>query len=170
MEVEVEGVGRNTLSLIEETLNIRTRREKATGRKFDYTWAVFDRDSFPSDNFDGAISKGEACSPPVRCAWTNEAFELWFLLHFEYINNGLSRDGYKRRISNWVTQRKGSDFVYDKSVQDMYKILTEYGNEAQAIKWAKKLEAQYDDQRFSTHNPRTKVYQLVEALNKLKSS
>jgi hypothetical protein len=168
--IDIEGEGKNTLSLMEEIEKIRKEKEDSiemNGRKFDYTWAVFDRDSFPADNFDNAINKGENMKRKIDCAWSNEAFELWYLLHLEFVNATMSRDDYEARIEQWLSTRIGQPFTYKKNDPDMYKLLNKYGDEQQAIKWAKKLDGQYKDRKFSTHNPRTKIYLLVQELNKL---
>lgn len=53
--IEIKGVGKNTLSLVEDTIRLKNRANP------DYTqvWCVFDRDSFPTGNFDNAIIKAE---------------------------------------------------------------------------------------------------------------
>lgn len=168
--IEIEGEGKNTLSLIEETDQIRKNKEesiKMSGRKFDHTWAVFDRDSFPPDNFDNSINKGENMKRKISCAWTNEAFELWYLLHLEFVNAGMSREDYEVKIEKWLSDKMGTPFKYGKNREDMYALLNKHGNEQQAIKWSKILDERYQDQKFSTHNPRTKVYILIQELNKL---
>ncbi len=167
--IEIEGEGKNTLTLIEEANKIRAYKEIVmNGRKFDHTWAVFDRDSFPEANFDNAINKGEKQRRKINCAWSNEAFELWYLLHLEFVNAPMTREDYKPRIERWLSERIGLPFKYSKNRVDMYDILQKYGNEEQAIEWAKSLDSQYVDHRFYTHNPNTKLYILVSQLNKLK--
>lgn len=88
-QIDIDGTGKNTLSIIEETKKLRKRYEEKYLRKIDKVWAVFDKDSFPSQNFNNAINKGENSRPKINCAWTNEAFELWYLLHFNYYNTSL---------------------------------------------------------------------------------
>jgi len=167
--IEIEGEGKNTLTLIEEVNKIRDRKEKGMGgREFDHVWAVFDRDSFPEANFDNAINKGEQQKRKINCAWSNEAFELWYLLHLEFVNAAMTREDYKPRIEYWLTQRIGQPFIYVKNRMDMYDILQKFGNEGQAIEWAKSLDGRYTDFRFHTHNPNTKLYMLISQLNKLK--
>lgn len=167
--IEIEGEGKNTLTLIEEVNKIRDRKEKGMGgREFDHVWAVFDRDSFPEANFDNAINKGEQQKRKINCAWSNEAFELWYLLHLEFVNAAMTREDYKPRIEYWLTQRIGQPFIYVKNRMDMYDILQKFGNEGQAIEWAKSLDGRYTDFRFHTHNPSTKLYMLISQLNKLK--
>jgi len=167
--IVIEGEGKNTLTLIEEASIIRARKEKGmNGRKFDHTWAVFDRESFPETNFDNAINKGEQQKRQINCAWSNEAFELWYLLHLEFVNVPMTREDYKPRIEHWLTERIGQPFKYAKNRADMYDILQRYGNEEQAIEWARSLDRQYVDFKYSTHNPNTKLYLLISQLNKLK--
>jgi len=166
--IEIDGEGRNTLNLIEEVEKIRQRRESQNiFKKFDHTWAVFDRDSFPADNFDNAIHKAQELKRKIDCAWSNEAFELWYLLHLEFVHTPLSRKDYGPKIEKWLTQRSGKKIKYEKNRPDMYALLQKYGNEDQAVKWAKKLDESYDGAKYSTHNPCTKVYLLVEQLNQL---
>jgi hypothetical protein len=167
--IEVEGVGRNTLSLIEEVAQIRDRKEsEIKSRKFDHTWAVFDRDSFPDSNFDNAINKAEQQKRKIHCAWFNEAFELWYLLHLEVINHPMARDDYKSRIERGLSNLIGQPFKYTKNRYDMYDIMHQYASEEQAIKRAETLDKQYVDFRFHTQNPNTKLYLLIKELNKLK--
>lgn len=135
--IDVEGEGKNTLSLIDEIIRFRARRERALSRKFDQTWAVFDRDSFPAQNFNNAIFKAAGIDPVIHCAWTNEAFELWYCLHFYYVQHAMPRADYKKRISEELTKRMGKPFVYQKNDSRMYALLMEYGNIAQAKAWAK---------------------------------
>jgi hypothetical protein len=166
--IEIEGEGKNTLSLMEMAAQHRTRKEAVmNGRKFDFTWAVFDKDDFPSEHFDNAINKGAQMQRAIHCAWSNEAFELWYLLHLEFINAPMSRNGYKSRIEKWLTERMGQPFLYEKNRADLYDILQRYGDENMAIQRAIRLEASFQDKKFSTHNPCTTVYRLVQALQKL---
>jgi inorganic triphosphatase YgiF len=165
--IEIEGEGKNTKSLIEITERHRSKKEALTGRKFDFTWAVFDRDSFPADNFDNAINQAEGMKPKIQCAWSNEAFELWYLLHLEFVNTPMSRELYKSKIEKWLSKKIEKPFKYQKNRKDMYDVLNRFGNEKQAIEWAKQLESMFDGNKFSTHNPRTRVYLLIQELNKL---
>lgn len=99
--IDIEGTGKNTLSIIDECITIRNR----SLIKYDRDWAVFDRDSFPAVNFNNAIKKASANK--INCAWSNEAFELWFLLHFQFVNTPLNRDRYKSFLQREV-RKKGT--------------------------------------------------------------
>ena len=84
--VKCEGGGINTIQVVEKAINLRDNSEL----KYDKVWAVFDKDDFPSECFNAAIQKAK--SNGIDCAWSNEAFELWYLLHFQYRNAGMKRD------------------------------------------------------------------------------
>ncbi len=166
--VDIEGLGKNTISIIEEAIKLREQAFKESSRVYDEVWAVFDKDSFPDKNFNNAINRGESLKQKIDCAWTNEAFELWYLLHFQYVDVGMSRENYKPFIERELTQKMGKPYTYQKNSADMYAILQKYGNEKQATIWAESLEKLYDNKEFSAHNPCTKVHKLVSKLKGLK--
>ncbi len=152
--VEVEGLGANTDSLVEKAINIK---RKATRNKetFDIVWVVFDRDSFPAHNFNRAIQL--ANSNDIKLAYSNEAFELWYLLHFDYHNAGISRHQY----SSILTSRLG--FPYQKNDERMYASLEP--RQENAISNAKRLIATYTPRNPERDNPSTTVHELVQELN-----
>lgn len=166
--IDIDGTGKNTLSIVEEAKKLRTRYEEKYLRKIDKVWAVFDKDGFPAKNFNNAINKGENSKPKINCAWTNEAFELWYLLHFNYYNTGISRVQYQKLIEKEVNKvANQTDFKYRKNSKDMFAILNKFGSQENAIRNAKNLESQYFDRSFSSHNPCTKVHRLINELIEL---
>ena len=167
-QIDIDGTGKNTLSIIVEAKKLRKRYEEKYLRKIDKVWAVFDKDSFPSRNFNNAINKGENSRPKINCAWTNEAFELWYLLHFSYYNTGLSRHQYQKLLEKEIIKASGrKGYKYKKNSKEMFSILNSIGNQDFAISNANKLEKLYNDRNFSNHNPCTKVHLLIKELNKL---
>jgi hypothetical protein len=162
--IDIEAEGKNTLSLIDEVEKIRKRREKDTGLTYDRTWAVFDRDSFPPQNFNNAIFKARDATPEILCAWSNEAFELWYLLHFEFYQDAASRHDYQARLEKVISQRMGAPFKYTKNNPDMYPLLKKWGNQQQAVTWAEHLDQWHPGENFADHNPCTLVYKLVQEL------
>ena len=162
IELAIEGEGHNTLTVIQDALNAKKRFENQ-GRTIDEVWAVFDRDDFPEQHFNNAISKGKAAG--VFCAWTNEAFELWYLLHFQLFENGMPRNDYKAIIERELTKKIGRPYRYQKNSAEMYQLLRDYGDQQLAIKRAKQLDATFAGRTdYANHNPCTKVYELIEKL------
>ncbi len=166
-EIDIQGEGSNTKDLVERAIKARDN----SSQKYDRVWVVFDKDDFPDDNFNGAISKAE--DNDIRAGWTNEAFELWYLLHFQFRDTGMSRTEYKSAIEKAVNKaiekqsktKKFKRFKYAKNSNNMYAILEQYGDQEQAIKFAKKLVEKNVGNNFAKHNPGTTVHLLVEELN-----
>lgn len=165
--IETLGEGSNTKDLVKRTIRAREN----SSQKYDSVWVVFDKDSFKPNDFNGAIHLAE--SNNIKVGWSNEAFELWYLLHFQYRNTSMSRDDYKVAIENEINakiiasskSKKAKKFEYKKNSLEMYSILEKYGNQNQAISWAKKLESYHLCNNFAIHNPCTKIHLLVEELN-----
>ena len=167
LTIDTLGEGSNTKDLVKRTIKARDN----SSQLYDSVWAVFDRDSFNSSNFNGAIQLAE--NNKIKVGWSNEAFELWYLLHFQYRNTYMSREDYKRAIEKevndkMVAQTKSKNikkFEYKKNSEEMYSILEKYGNQKQAVSYAEKLISNYHCQNFAIHNPCTRIHLLVNELN-----
>lgn len=151
-EYRILGTGSNTESLVRDAIRLRNTDNYAV---YDEVWCVFDKDSFTSQQFNTAIQ--QAHSKNMNVAYTNQAFELWYLLHFEYCESALNRDSYKARLTKYLGQE------YKKNDPSMYEILRPRQDEA--IRNAKKLIQIHTSNSPAEHNPVTRVYELVEALN-----
>jgi hypothetical protein len=150
--VDIDGMGDNTLSLVDRAIEAHARGG------YDETWVVFDRDSFPAERFRAAVYRARAAGLDV--AYTNEAFEAWYLMHFHYCDADLSRTTYRERLTRALGRR------YEKNDRGIYAALLPM--QPDAIRNAKALLASYgaahDPER---DNPSTTVHLLVERLNGL---
>lgn len=161
-DIQFEGGGISTTKVVEKAMELRD----GSKQKFDRVWAVFDRDSFLPNNFNSAILKGKANN--IHCAWSNQAFELWYLLHFHNRITAMERDQYKKAISDAVNAssgKKNNNYEYKKNDPTMYALLKKIGRQDLAIKWARELCEKIDGEKFATYNPQTMVFKLVEELN-----
>jgi len=165
----IDGTGKNTVSLVTHAID---EAKKSYGKGIDYTsvWCVFDRDSF-EENFGPAVKLCETHNKTeytfkMFAAYSNEAFELWYLLHFDYIDAAISRKEYQRMLTDRIKKlTSNKKFEYAKNDPNMYNIL--YKQQGTAIRNAKKLLAQYENREdYHNHNPCTTVYKLVEELNR----
>lgn len=153
LEVHVEGTGFNTISLVNKAIKLSKKRS------YDQVWCVFDKDDFPNQDFNNAIQKMETKGKRFHCAYSNESFELWYLLHFAYHMAASNRKDYCDLLSSRLQQK------YQKNCKTMYGNLLE--KQQDAIKNAKKLLNRYDAHTPpADKNPSTTVYLLVEELNK----
>jgi len=157
VELYIYGEGDNTINVVESAINGRNHSIQK-GNPFDQVWAVFDRDSFSAERFNEAVFL--ANRQKIGCAYSNEAFELWYLLHFEFYHTAISRHDYINRLNQYLGKS------YKKNEPEMYEKLSKLGNQINAINWSKQLEKRYDGSNPASENPVTKVYKLVEALNK----
>lgn len=154
-ETKVIGCGMATMRLLEEAKAIRDKEQTP----FDSCWLVFDKDDFK--DFNQAIK--EATGASFEVAWSNESFELWYLLHFRYQSTGLGRKECIKALEE-VIRKHDPKFKYGKGDTGMYKILSEHGDQNQAIKSAQKLRGSYTDEDYASHNPCTRVDMLVKEL------
>lgn len=123
---------------------------------FDQTWCVFKKDSFPSDDFNDAVRVAKKNG--VRIAYTNEVFELWYLLHFCYCDTAIIRQDYKDRLSEHMNHKycKNSETIFDEIFE----------RQKLAIQNAKRLLKTYNPSKPCDDNPSTTVHLLVEQLNR----
>lgn len=164
-QIDIEGTGRNTESLVDEALRLKKLYEKESNRPIDRLWVLFDRDSFSANDFNNAVWRCQNSKPEIGCAWSNEAFELWYLLHFHFYNNGMSRKDYQDSIEENLRPSVGNNYQYKKNSTEMYTLLKEYESLDDAIRNGKRLAANFENrQDYANHNPCTMVWQLVEEL------
>ena len=72
--IDPRGIGDNTIRLVKYAINESKRND------YDQVWCVFDKDSFPKDNFNNAVQLAQ--NNDFGIAYSNESFELWYILHF----------------------------------------------------------------------------------------
>ena len=166
-QINIQGTGYNTQSLIDRALELKKRYEQENSRPIDRLWVVFDKDSFSAIDFNNAILRCQQAG--IGCGWSNEAFELWYLLHFHYYSHRMSRKDYQDAIEENLKPHEGDSFRYQKNSTKIYALLKEHGSVNDAIRYAKRLAKEYSDRYdYANHNPCTMVWQLVEELMKLK--
>ena len=152
----IDGEGANTKSLID----IAIKKRDTSPIHFDVVWAVFDKDDFV--DFNEAIEYAK--SNGINVAWSNESFELWYYLHFQFLDTQVDRHQYIEMLTREI-RKVIPTFEYCKNDEGMYKLLSEIGNQELGIKNAKALESRYEDADYASHNPCTTVYRLVDELN-----
>ena len=152
--LNIHGAGCNTLSLVEEAV------EWAMEDEYDQIWCVFDRDSFSADIFNRALQLAERKG--FHVAYSNEAFELWYILHLEYLTSALTRKDYIKKLSKLLGH------PYQKDSETIFDELENYQDTA--IKNARKLLQSHSSYNPYDNTPSTTVHLLVEQLNKFKAT
>lgn len=158
--------GQTKVKLVESTQKILEKSEY----EYDEVWCAFDMDLKNGSNefadFDNAIEKANTLG--YKVAYSNDSFELWFYLHYNKIESQQLRTFYYEQLSqkfgiNYKKFGKKYEFC-----QRIYTILLndEQASQERAIKNAKKLYENQKHLEYHKQNPVTKVYELVEELNK----
>lgn len=148
--IDVQGLGENPSNLVQSAKRFKDQEE------YDQVWCVFDRDDWTEEDFNNAIHS--ARSHNFKVAYSNEAFELWYVLHFEFLNTGIPRSDYLAKLTSLLGQR------YQKNSLTIYDDLSE--KQLFAINNAERLIQTYKPQNPVRNNPSTTVHLLVQELNK----
>ncbi|SFH01126.1 RloB family protein [Sporolactobacillus nakayamae] len=96
--VDVEGAGAGPMTVVERAKEIILEQRKL-GKNYDQIWCVFDRDDFSAERFNNAIMTTRQLRN-FHSAYSKQAFELWYVLHYEYLNSGITREDYFKKTSN----------------------------------------------------------------------
>ena len=156
--VKAVGQAMNTTSLVSKAISIRDSEQKKK-RTYDQCWVVFDKDDFPAKDFNDAIALAERNG--FRVAYSNQAFEYWFLLHFNLYKGTLHRNSYPDMLSRLMgipySQTEGFGAI-------MYKRLLHM--QPQAIKNASAVLAEMSHGNPALEESSITVHLLVEELNK----
>ncbi len=150
--IEVVGTGFNTYSLVQ-----RAVKEKSIS-SYDQVWVVFDKDSFPDNLVEKAFRLAK--KENIKIAFSNESFELWYVLHFDFQQSPLGRQQYIDILDKKLGEK------YKKNNRNMYAVLLE--KQSLAIHRARKLQEAFTTNNPSKKNPSTSVYELVCELNEFK--
>jgi hypothetical protein len=178
----------------ENDLLEKTKDKLCVCRDGNQVWCVFDRDFEETEQkqirgnvlFDESIKTAE--SNGIRLAWSNDAFELWILLHFEAIDfsdpENKKRQKYYDRLTDIfrnltnpnadllkVLRYAGYNYKENLKSENNFRniVRTEIvKNTKIAIERAKDLESKYAQLSISNHekSPFTLVHYLVEELIK----
>jgi RloB-like protein len=148
--IDIEGLGRNPTKLVEYAIDRRSEDD------FDQVWCVFDRDIWTIQDFQQAFKL--AIQNKIQIAYSNEAFELWYILHFQFLNTAISRSDYPKKLSGLMGK------PYAKNSREMYDEL--FDLQATAIANADRLLQEYPKPNPVTDNPSTTVHLLVQQLNR----
>ncbi len=156
--IKVVGQAMNTTSLVNKAISIRNM-EMAKKRYYDQCWVVFDKDDFPAGDFNRAIAIAQENG--FRVAYSNQAFEYWFLLHFNLYAGPLHRDNYAPMLTKLCgmpySKREGFGTVLYNRILAL---------QPTAIRNAKAVLKEISQGNPAMEESSTTVHLLVEELNK----
>ena len=102
IQLKVEGIGDNTVNLL---MKVRQYVQNY-GIVFKHVWIVYDTDDFPAENIDMVAQLCEEYNAQgetiYHAVWSNQCVELWYLLHFMYMDTDIDRSRYWPKLSDWL--------------------------------------------------------------------
>lgn len=144
--------------LVKKAIAEREIRAKK-GEVFHETWIVMDRDKFVANNGDEQqfqVALKSAQDNGIEVAYSDDAFELWYVLHYQDVNAATTRKDLVKLLEKHRSQR------YEKGAKgDLYHEILHLRDVA--IQRAHKL-LKAAEGKTPTVNPCTRVHLLVEKL------
>ena len=156
--VKAVGQAMNTMTLVSKAISIREADQKRK-KSYDQCWVVFDKDDFPAKDFNQAIQYAEKNG--FRVAYSNQAFEYWFLLHYNLYTGAIHRSQYKDMLSKLTGMPYSKNEGYGAV---MYNLLL--SRQQQAINNAETVLAEISYGNPAEEESSTTVQRLVIELNK----
>ena len=159
IQLDIYGEGDNTLSLLDKAVN----RVRNNPNGYKHVWIVYDTDDFPADHI---TKTGEMCArlstdeTLYHAVWSNQCIELWFLLHFEFLQSDLHRKEYWPKLSEGL--KSIGQGGYSKGRPDMFWILLPFMDSA--IANAERLAVQNKGKTPAASAPGTKMHELIKHL------
>lgn len=159
IQMDIFGQGDNTLSLFKKA------KEKAeeNANIYRHVWVVYDTDDFPAEHTDKVVKlchENSTQETEYHAIWSNQCIELWYLLHFCFLQSDLHRNEYWPKLIEWLAGIGAGK--YEKNRVDMYQVLRPYMDVA--LGNAKKLAVINEGKLPSQAAPGTQVYEVVEKL------
>ena len=105
-------------------------------------WCVYDKDSFPTKDFNGVSERVDKLSlenPELQyhVVWSNECIGFWSILHFAYYTSNNHRSECVRFLNDKFTELE--DGKYQKYRRDIFDVLIEKGSPKLVIQYAKRI-------------------------------
>lgn len=166
--VDCYGLGRSKTALVNHVLENVIHDRNNAGKEI---WVVFDFDiktdrlEQQKEDYNRAIELAK--NNNIKVAYSNDAFELWFLLHYQHLDAQWTRHEYYQKLSEYWNCNYEKEGKQVEFCQKIYKQLLDdpRSNQKEAINRASRLLNDQIEQAYADQNPCTTVYQLVAELN-----
>jgi len=146
---------------------VECTKEIIGDESYDEVWCVFDMDLKPdvvgqSEDYNEAITEARRCG--FKSAYSNDSFELWFVLHYQYIDQQHLRTFYYEALGgHWGLYHYEEEGKKRAFAARIYDRLLPF--QPTAIRNAQRLYEEVKDRPYHLQNPVTLVYELVISLN-----
>lgn len=124
---------------------------------YNKVWCVVDRDKGGNHNIKIVEEAWKlATENQIQLAYSNQCFELWFLLHYEIPKTKHTRPQYREKLSEFIGKR------YKKAAEEMHGLLKKL--KPNALQNAAMLYDRYPEEDWLKNDPYTRVHLLVEEI------
>ncbi len=146
----------NSLNFVRSAIRVKQDNEG----DYDNYWVVFDKDQNSNYTFNASIALADENG--FQIAYSNQAFEFWYILHFNYHTGTMPRSTYKARLDRYLR----FDYNKEKSTcRRMYDVLLP--RQQRAISNAERVFSTIGDHTNpASEESSTTVHELVKSLNK----
>jgi len=140
---------KDALKLVESMKRLKEREEN----NFDEFWCIFDVENVTPEQFIKFINISK--KEKIQLAYSKISFELWILLHNQYVENSMTVNQLSQKIKNWLGNYKKT------SIDWIYEILPLTNI---AITNAQKLAKKYQYQNHLNNDPITFMHLLINSI------
>jgi hypothetical protein len=168
VDVVAIGLGEGTRKLVHDVECRKTEEERKLGKVFHEVWVAFDKDSFP--DFNQAIL--EARAKGYKVAYSNQAIEYWFILHFQdHQGNAMNRSDYANTLNDLLKAEK-IPLKYDPDAkevsEELFNVL--YKRIQLAYDRAEKIYCFKETQGTPTEESVTTIHMLIKSITGMTST
>ncbi len=159
IQIEVSGQGNNTVNLFEIAKGYAEKNPNG----YKHVWVVYDADDFPKENIDAVsvlCKENSNNDRQYHAIWSNQCVELWYLLHFSFMQSDLHRKEYFPKLDEYLQSINAGK--YEKNREDMYYVLKPYMDDA--IRNAKALSEINRGKLPSESAPGTMIFEFAEKI------
>lgn len=159
IQIEVSGEGDNTVNLFEIAKGYAEKNPNG----YKHVWVVYDTDDFPKENIDAVsvlCKENSNNDRQYHAIWSNQCVELWYLLHFSFMQSDLHRKEYFPKLDECLQSINAGK--YEKNREDMYYVLNPYMDDA--IRNAKALSEINRGKSPSESAPGTMIFKFIEKI------
>ena len=159
IQIEVSGEGDNTVNLFEIAKGYAEKNPNG----YKHVWVVYDTDDFPKENIDAVsvlCKENSNNDRQYHAIWSNQCVELWYLLHFSFMQSDLHRKEYFPKLDESLQRINAGK--YEKNREDMYYVLKPYMDDA--IRNAKALSEINRSKSPSESAPGTMIFEFIEKI------
>ncbi len=170
VKIVTVGTGKGTRKLVNEANTLLRSDSRYNDTKFDEKWVVFDKDDNP--DFEEAIQLAKNLG--FKVAYSNQAIEYWFILHFnDHQGGAMHRDRYCELVNQYI-EPLGAKYDNTKAVSGKFfdiLLAKDPQREKSRMQLAfDRADRIYREKRNKTEESVTTIHNLIQSITGIKYS